>query len=575
MRQREGAAGVIRSLVPLPVAIGLASGCASPAPDPDEEPAGDARPNIVVIMADDMGYSDLGSYGGELSTPSLDALAENGLRFTQFYNTARCVPTRAALLTGLYAHRAGLGGMTFDQGEAGYQGRLSDNTVTIAEVLGQAGYRTGMVGKWHVSETRARDEAEQLEWLAHRADYGDFSPLEQYPTARGFDDYYGNIWGVVDYFDPFSLVNGTEPVRDVPEGYYHTDAISDTAVAYVERYAGMDAPFFLYVAHTAPHWPLHALPEDIAVYEDTYTAGWQAIREARHRRLLELGVFEPGQAALSPRIMPELGWGENPDTVWDARAMAVHAAMIHRLDRGVGRLVRALEETGELDNTLILFLSDNGASPERPSGFGPGFDRAGSTRDGNDVAFPVDRSPTALPGPQTVHSGIGPRWANVANTPFRYWKARVHEGGINTPMIAHWPAGLGATPGSLTDQPGHVIDLMATALDAAGVSYPDRYDDREIHPLDGISLLPILRGEEREGHPALFWEHFGARAVRQGPWKLVSLEEGGPWELYDLDRDRTELDDVAALHPDRVEAMAALWDAWARDTGVVPRPQVP
>jgi arylsulfatase A-like enzyme len=573
-RYRNGAERVIRSPGLLAGVLGLLGACTGPPPQADEA-VGDARPNIVVIMADDMGYSDLGAYGGEVSTPSLDALAENGLRFTQFYNTARCVPTRASLLTGLYAHRAGLGGMTFDQGEAGYQGHLSDGAVTIAEVLGRAGYRTGMVGKWHVSETRARDEAEQLEWLAHRADYGDFSPLDQYPTARGFDDFYGNIWGVVDYFDPFSLVNGTEPVRDVPDGYYHTDAISDTAVAYVERYARGDAPFLLYVAHTAPHWPLHALPEDIAVYEDTYAVGWQAVREARHRRQVELGVFEPGEAVLTPRIEPELRWEENPDTVWDTRAMAVHAAMIHRLDRGVGRLVRALEETGELDNTLILFLSDNGASPERPSEFGPGFDRAGSTREGQEVVYPVDRSPAALPGPQTVHSGIGPRWANVANTPFRYWKARVHEGGINTPLIVHWPAGLGVPPGSFTEQPGHVIDLMATALDVAGVPYPDRYDGRPIHPPDGLSLLPVLRGGERDGHGALFWEHFGARAVRQGSWKLVSLEEGAPWELYDLDRDRTEMEDRAARHPDRVAAMAALWDEWARETEVLPRPRGP
>jgi len=551
--------------------MGLVLGCGWAAPR-EEEARADERPNIVVIMADDLGFSDIGSYGGEIETPSLDALAAGGLRFTQFYNTARCVPTRASLLTGLYPHRAGLGGMTFDQGEPGYRGRLGEHTVTIAEVLKGAGYRTGMVGKWHVSETRALPEAEQLEWLAHRRDDQPFSPLDQYPTARGFDHYFGNIWGVVDYFDPFSLVNGTEPVADVPDDYYHTDAISDSAVAYVERYARDDAPFFLYVAHTAPHWPLHALPEDIARYGDTYTTGWQAIREARHRRQLELGLFEPGEAPLTPRTEPELTWEANPDSVWDARAMAVHAAMIDRLDRGVGRLVRALEETGELENTVILFLSDNGASPERPSEFGPGFDRAGSTRDGLEVAFPADRSLDALPGPQTVHAGIGPRWANVANTPFRFWKARVHEGGINTPLIAHWPAGLGAAPGSITEQPGHVIDLMATALELASVDYPERRGDREVPPTDGRSLLPILRGEEREGHPALFWEHFGARAVRQGPWKLVSFEQGEPWELYNLDLDRTEMNDLSGRHPARVEAMAALWEEWARDSHVLPRP---
>ena len=548
-------------------------GCAQSVAEKAESVLPDDRPNIVIILADDLGYSDVGAYGGEIETPNLDRLAENGLRFTQFYNTSRCVPTRASLLTGLYAHQAGLGGMTMDGGQPGYQGRLDEQTVTMAEVLKEAGYQTGMIGKWHVSTTKRRPEEEQLAWLAHQADYGPFSPLDQYPTARGFDDYYGNIWGVVDYFDPFSLVNGTEPVKSVPEGYYHTDAISDTAVAYVERYAQRDAPFLLYVAHTAPHWPLQALPEDIAKYEDTYTEGWQAIREARYRRMLELGVFKEGEAPLAPRIEPELTWEQNPDSVWDARAMAVHAAMVDRLDQGIGRLLDRLEAAGELDNTLILFFSDNGASRERPSEYGPGFDRAGSTRDGREVVFPVDKSLDALPGPQTVHAGIGRRWANVANTPFRYWKAKVHEGGINTPLIAHWPAGLRTSAGSFTEQPGHVIDLMATALDLAEAAYPETYDSREIAPMDGKSLLPILQGETREGHEYLFWEHFGARAVHHGPWKLVSVGRDAPWELYNLDEDRTELNDLASEQPERVEAMAAEWDVWAQRTNVLPHPE--
>jgi arylsulfatase A-like enzyme len=532
---------------------------------------GQERPNIIVILADDLGYSDLGGYGGEIRTPNLDGLARSGLRFTQFYNTARCYPTRASLLTGLHPHQAGIGAGTIDRDLPGYRGHLTGNTVTIAELLREAGYQTGMVGKWHVSNTLAReDEQEQLAWLAHRADFGEFSPLEQYPINRGFDDYYGNIWGVVDYFDPFSLVNGSDPVKSVPEDYYHTDALSDSAVAYIERYARRDRPFFLYVAHTAPHWPLHALPEDIARYEDTYTVGWQAIREARYRRLVEGGLVEPGDAALSPRVEPELSWEENPDREFDARAMAVHAAMVDRLDQGIGRLIRKLEALGELDNTLILFLSDNGASPERPARFGPGFDRAGSTRDGRAVVFPVDKQ--VLPGPQTVHAGIGPRWANVSNTPFRWWKARTHEGGIITPLIVHWPGGLRARPGSITEQPGHVIDIMATALEVAGASYPRTYEGREITPLVGKSLLPILRGERREGHEALFWEHMGARAVRQGDWKLVSAGAREPWELYDLAHDRTELHDLAAKHPEKVQEMESRWNDWAASNQVLPRP---
>lgn len=528
-------------------------------------------PNIVVIMADDLGFSDLGSYGGEIRTPNLDGLARRGLRFTQFYNTARCYPTRASLLTGLYPHQAGVGAGTFDRGLPGYRGHLTGNTVTIAEVLRQAGYRTGMVGKWHVSNTlRRADEREQLAWLAHRADFGPFSPLEQYPVNRGFDDFYGNIWGVVDYFDPFSLVNGTDAVPSVPLDYYHTDALSDSAVAYVERYARDERPFFLYVAHTAPHWPLHALPEDIARYEDTYAAGWQAIREARYRRQIDSGLLSADDTPLSPRVDAEVPWEGNPDRAFDVRAMATHAAMVDRMDQGIGRLIRRLDALGELDNTLILFLSDNGASPERPSEFGPGFDRAGSTRDGRTVVFPVNKE--ALPGAQTVHAGIGPRWANVANTPFRWWKARSHEGGIATPLIVHWPAGMRVPPGSVTEQPGHVIDIMATALEAAGVSYPTSYQGRQITPLAGRSLLPILRGEERAGHAALFWEHMGARAIRAGDWKLVSSGADAPWELYDLARDRSEQNDLAARHPERVREMEEQWNDWARGSQVLPRP---
>lgn len=530
------------------------------------------RPNIVIIMADDLGYSDLGSYGGEIDTPNLDRLASEGLRFTDFYNTSRCVPTRASLLTGLYSHSAGLGAMTFDWGTPGYRGHLTENTVTIAELLGEAGYQTGMVGKWHLSETLTReDREEQLEWLAHRADYGPFSPLDQYPTARGFDNFYGNVWGVVGYFDPFSLVDGTEPVESVPVDYYHTDAISDSAAAYVERYSREDRPFFLYVAHTAPHWPLQALPEDIAKYEETYRAGWDAIRQARYARIVEQGIVPEG--ALSPRIEPEREWASNEDLDWDVRSMAVHAAMVDRLDQGVGRLLAALEETGELENTLILFLSDNGASPERPSRYGPGFDRAGSTRDHREVYFPVEK--IQMPGPQSVHSGIGRMGANTMNTPFRYWKATVYEGGIATPLIAYWPAGLRAERGGITHQPGHVIDIAATALDLAGVDYPETFGGREITPIDGRSLLPILRGEaialRREGHDALFWEHNGSSAVRRGDWKLVRLDGDAPWELYNLAEDRTELHDLAGERPDLVRELEALWDDWAGRVNVYPR----
>jgi len=529
----------------------------------------DERPNIVVIMADDMGFSDAGSYGGDIDTPNIDRLAEGGLRFTQFYNASRCVPTRASLLTGQYAHDVGVGRMTMDQGEDGYQGHLNDQSVTIAELLKRQGYQTGMVGKWHLALTQERDQ--HLEWLAHQQQHDQFAPLDQYPTAYGFDDYYGNIWGVVNYFDPFSLVNGTEPVRDVPDDYYITDAISDTAVAYAERYSQSDDPFFLYVAHTAPHWPLHAPEEDVEEYEGRYDEGWQAVREARYERQLEMGLFDREEAPLSDR-RPTPQWTGNEDADWYTRAMAVHAAMIDRMDTGIGRLIDELEAQGELDNTLILFLSDNGASPESPSQFGPGFDRPGETRAGQTIRYDTTRE--TMPGPETTFAGVGRAWANASNTPFRYWKRRVFEGGITTPMIAHWPEGMQAVePGAITEQPGHVIDVMATALDITGAQYPERSGGRDIKPMDGRSLLPILQGQEREGHDAIYWEHFGSSAIRSGKWKLVRFGGDTDWRLFNLATDRTETNNRAGEYPERVDRMARQWREWAEDSNVFPRPQ--
>ncbi|HYW79723.1 MAG TPA: sulfatase-like hydrolase/transferase, partial [Thermoguttaceae bacterium] len=394
------------------------------------------RPNIVVIMADDLGYSDLGCYGGEVQTPNLDRLAARGLRFTDFYNTSRCCPTRASLMTGLYPHQAGVGQMTFDRGMPGYRGFLTPNTVTIAEALRESGYRTGMLGKWHLSLTQ---EAENhLDWLDHQDRFDrDFSDPATYPVARGFEHHYGVIWGVVDYFDPFSLVRDDTPIPSVPKDYYITDAISEGAVEMIDQYSGNADPFFLYVAYTAPHWPLHAKPEDIEKYKDTYTVGWDAIREARYRRMVDMRLLEPDRAVLSPRIDRERRWEDNPNKDWDARAMAVHAAMVDRLDQGVGRIVAKLDQLGELDNTLILFFSDNGASPERMSN--PGFDRPSRTRDGREIVY---RGTDVLPGTENTCFCIGPMWANAANTPFRYWKKEQYEGGVATPMIAHWPDGM-------------------------------------------------------------------------------------------------------------------------------------
>ena len=528
----------------------------------------DERPNIVLILADDLGFSDIGCFGGEIHTPNLDYLAENGLRFSNFYNTSRCCPSRASLLTGLYNQQAGIGEMTADRNLPAYRGRITENTVTIAEVLREAGYHTGMSGKWHVSNTIEQPTpAAQLRWLNHQEEHPYFSPVEQYPVNRGFERYFGNIWGVVDFFDPFSLVSGTTPIRQVPAGYYHTDAINDTAVSYIRAWSKDDKPFFLYVAQTAPHWPLQALPEDIKKYENTYKAGWQPIREARYKRLVQKGIIDPTRAALSSRIDSGLTWQKNPDTVWDARAMAVHAAMIDRMDQGIGRIINALKQTGKLDNTIIVFLSDNGASPENCMRFGPGFDRPGQTRTGDTIYYPVNKK--KLPGPQTTFASIGERWANVANTPYRYAKAQSYEGGVHTPMIAFWPKGI-RSKGAITPQPGHVMDFMPTFLHAAHAPYPRTYKGHPIPAAAGISLLPAFQGKAATQR-TLYNEHYGARYIRDQNWKLVSLSSDSTWHLYDIEQDQTEINDLAAKHPDVVERLSSKWQQWAGRNKVFPK----
>lgn len=530
----------------------------------------DKRPNIVVILADDLGYSDLGCYGGEIKTPNLDQLAGNGIRFTQFYNISRCCPTRASLLTGLYNHDAGIGDMTTYRNDQAYKGYIGKDAVTIAEVLKDAGYNTAMTGKWHVSNTITQPDKEaQLRWLSHQEQHPLFSPIEQYPTQRGFDKYYGTIWGVIDFFDPFSLVEGTEPVRAVKKDYYHTDAINDKSAEYIRQMSKEDKPFFLYVAQNAPHWPLQALPGDIEKYKDTYKGGWDAIRTARYNRMAKMGLIDPAVARLSPRHPETPDWEQNPDKEWDARAMAVHAAMIDRMDQGIGRIVAALRETGRLDNTLIIFLSDNGASAELCERYGPGFDRPGQTRSGENIAYNTDKS--VLPGPQTTFFSIGPNWANVANTPYRLWKSQSAEGGIHTPMIAYWPAGI-KNKGSINkDRVGHVMDFMATFIELAGTAYPKAYKGNAIIPLQGKSFAGALKAKNDKGHHILFNEHEGAKYARDNNWKLVMLQGQKKWSLFDLQKDPTELNNLAQQFPEQVARLSGLWEEWAKEHHVLAR----
>jgi len=526
---------------------------------PGPAPAEGTRPNILLVMADDMGYSDLGCYGGEIRTPNLDGLAKDGLRFTQFYNGTRCCPTRASLLTGLYPHQAGVGGMTEDRGVPGYRGTLQPNTVTVAEVLKAAGYRTLMCGKWHLAQGPKR------------------APT---PVDRGFEDFFGMIEGFRSFWDPKAYVRlpAGRPARTYPVGgFYATDAITDHALDFLaDARKTPDRPFFLYLAYTAPHFPLHARAEDVARYKDTYAEGWDKLREGRYRRMRELGLIDP-KWPLSPRSGFETRddfyrTGENP--AWDAlpadrradltRRMAVYAAMVDRMDRNIGRVVDDLRENGQLENTLVLFLSDNGACAE----WDPwGFDGASGPRNVLHSGAELDR----MGGPGTYHS-YGSGWANACNTPFRGYKHDCHEGGISTPLIVYWPAGIEAR-GELRTQVGHVIDVMATCVEVGGAAYPATVGDRAITPPEGESLLPAFADKpiDRE---ALFWEHEGNRAIRAGDWKLVA-KHAGPWELYHLSKDRTEGTDLAAKHPEEAKALSAKYDAWASRAHVEPWPVRP
>ncbi|MEL7118480.1 MAG: sulfatase-like hydrolase/transferase, partial [Bacteroidota bacterium] len=354
--------------------------------------------------------------------------------------------------------------------------------------------------------------------------------------------------------------------------FYYTEAIGDSAVTFVEQFHQSKTPFFLYLAHCAPHWPLQAPEATIKKYEDRYKAGWQALRKERYTRMVDLGLLDSTATPLTPFMFPKLDWQTHKDTVWDARAMAVHAAMVEEMDKSIGKLLDKLKATGELDNTLILFFSDNGASSERPSKYGPGFDRAGSTRTGETVHFPVDKSTNHLPGPQTVHAGIGPQWAHAINTPFRLWKARVFEGGINSPCIVHWPKGLSAK-GEIRSQAAHIIDLMPTFLELAKVSYPDELDGKKLTPIEGNSILPILKNTSMEdSQKSFFWEHMGAAALRQGDWKLVRERKNSDWELYNIKKDRTEQNNLAEQYPNKLTELAEKWEQLAYQYKAFPAP---
>ncbi|MDR1011559.1 MAG: arylsulfatase [Opitutaceae bacterium] len=532
------------------------------------------RPNIILILADDLGYSDLGCFGSEIDTPNLDRLAQNGLRMTQFYTTPRCCPTRASLLTGLYSHQAGIGNMMEDQGIPGYRGELAENALTMGEELRLAGYRTSAVGKWHVAHIYF-DGKKQLN---HESDVPFWDNKKNWPLQRGFDRYYGTIHGVNCYYDPFSLTDGNTPVTTAPaRDFYYTDALSDRAVAEIDHFTSADAgsgdakPFFLYLAYTAPHWPLQAPEADIAKYRKRYLEGWDKIRAARYQRQIDLGVIDKNHP-LSPRDPRVTVWQNVRDKEWEANRMATYAAMIGRMDKGIGRVYERLREKGIADNTLIIFLSDNGACDERvhPAW----YDVPDRTRDGRPVKT-GNNDHSVMAGPVDVWQSYGPPWANVSDTPFLLYKHFTHEGGIATPLIAHWPAGI-ANPGTMTNRVGHIIDIMATFVDVAVATHPAAREGRAIQPLEGTSLLPVFAGKTdgAERPTPLFWEHEGNRAVRLGKWKLVARNKQ-PWELHDVEADRTEQKNLVSDHPQKVRELSALYDAWAARCGVVGRDMLP
>jgi len=506
------------------------------------------RPNIILIMADDMGYSDIGCYGGEINTPNLDELPEGGIRFTQFYNNARCCPTRAALLTGLYPHQAGVGGMV---GHG--HGDLSMNAVTIAEIMKTNGYATYMTGKWHVADS---DNGEDK---------------HNWPIQRGFDKFFGTIKGVGSYFDPYSLNYNNEAVKLKPEdSFYYTDAISDSTVSFIDNHFqnNKKSPFFFYVAYTAPHWPLHALPKDIKKYEGVFNKGWDVLRKERLERMKNLGIV-PENTKLSPRDPRAKAWSATENKKWELQRMMTYAAMVDNMDQGIGRIISKLKKEGEFDNTLIMFLSDNGGCAETLEGVEQWVSsrEVSVTLDGKKVYPGNDLN--VLPGPATSYMSYGPAWANLSNTPYRRFKKSGHEGGVISPFIMHWPMQI-KDKNALTNEVASIIDVMPTILDVTETNYPNSYKGNKIQATEGISIMPVLNGKNLL-RDEWFMEHGRNKAYRKGDWKIAwsRQKDEQEWELFNLKEDPTELNNLASKYPEKHIEMIDRWYEWAKRVKVV------
>ncbi|SPJ26572.1 arylsulfatase [Falsiruegeria mediterranea] len=513
-----------------------------------------SRPNIILILADDMGFADLGCTGSEIRTPNIDALAKGGTLLSAMYNCARCCPTRASLLTGLYPHNAGIGHMGANLGTPAYQGFLRNDSATIAEHLRAAGYRTLMSGKWHVAgDFESRD-------------YDSWRPGDiEHPTPRqrGFDRFFGIMDGATHFFSPHYMMEDDSRVEVLPDDFYFTDAITDKAITMIQDSVTDETPFFLYLAHTAPHWPLHAHPEDIARYDEIYAKGWDAIRTARHETMNGMGLFQT-QWDISPRDPDVHRWSEETHTDWEAAKMATYAAMVDRMDQSIGTLVGALRKLGQLDNTLILFLSDNGGCAEFMAEDGWAQFYPDVTQDGRKIT--MGNVPNLTPGDAQTFQSYDKPWANVSNAPFRLFKHYVHEGGISTPLVAHWPNGF--EPQTVRHAPCHVVDILPTILEATGAPYLQELGGHDIQPTQGESLLSLLRGSEWDREQPIFFEHEGNAAIRLGQFKLVRLH-GQDWELYDMEADRTELHNLIHGEADRAKAMRRSYQNWADMAGVM------
>ena len=491
------------------------------------------KPNVVIIMADDMGYSDLGCYGGEISTPNLDRLANGGIRFKKIYNCARCCPTRASLLTGLYPHNAGVGKMTLPAGkeekEGPFQGYLGKNTVTIAEALKSAGYKSYLSGKWHVGEG-----------------------IDNWPLQRGFDRYFGLISGASSYFELIKnqrrirqMAIDNSPWEPTTSDFYMTDAITNYAIDRIRENSNNN-PFFLYVAYTAPHWPLHALQEDIDKYAGKYDIGWDSIRINRFNKLQKIGLIkESTKLPEMPKHIP--AWEKVHDKKQWAAKMEVYASMIDRMDQGIGRIINELKEQGKYENTLFIFLSDNGASDE-------------------DVEYRGLNNPSVPVGLKGSYVSYKEPWANVSNTPYRYYKKRIYEGGIASPFIIHWPKKI-KEEGIIIDQLAHVSDIMPTILDAANINYPLKRDEFKTVPMDGISLLPRIIGNNTVNKGEIYWEHYGNRAIVEGYWKMVKNSDEN-WKLFNMKEDITESNDLSSQHPDVFKNLKEKHSNWEKEVGI-------